>query len=70
MTISLFLMGAFGCIAAFAQNIYLFMILRFIQGIFFPGCGIPGWNIAYESSPKRLRIYTTFVFGMMWVTGN
>lgn len=56
-------MGAFGCIAALVHNIYLFMGLRFVQGIFFPGCGIPGWNIAYESSPKRLRIYTTFVFG-------
>ncbi|KAI6181492.1 putative transporter [Aphelenchoides besseyi] len=69
MTISLFLMGCFGVIGSFMRNIYLLMILRFLQGMCFPGAGIPGWNIAYESTPKSLRIYTTFCFGTMWVTG-
>jgi MFS family permease len=41
MTISLFLMGAFGCVAALVHNIYLFMALRFVQGIFFPVSNTP-----------------------------
>lgn len=87
MTISLFLMGAFGCIAAvFIHNIYMLIFLLFIQGTFFSvnslkkmksnlfdwlkGCGITCWNLAYESVPKRLRIYTALAFGSAWVAGR
>ncbi|KAI6171671.1 putative transporter [Aphelenchoides besseyi] len=66
---SLFGVGVFGMCAAFSPNIYVFMILRFFQGVFLPGCGITNWVLAYESAPRDLRSYAALIFGLLWVFG-
>ncbi|KAI6231379.1 putative transporter [Aphelenchoides besseyi] len=69
VAISLFFMGVFGCVGALMNSIYLLMLMRFLQGFCFFGTGACAFNLAYESTPKSLRIYTTFFFGTQWVFG-
>ncbi|KAI6174595.1 putative transporter [Aphelenchoides bicaudatus] len=69
LLISLIGVGAFGIIAAFSPNIYAFIVLRFVQGIFLPGCGITNWVLNYESTSMCLRTYSALVFGLTWVIG-
>uniref|UniRef100_A0A915DFD6 Major facilitator superfamily (MFS) profile domain-containing protein n=1 Tax=Ditylenchus dipsaci TaxID=166011 RepID=A0A915DFD6_9BILA len=69
LLLSMSSMGVAGCASAFAPDIYSFTLLRFIQGVFFTGCGVTNWILAYECIPMRLRSYTALVFGIMWVAG-
>ncbi|KAI1698309.1 major facilitator superfamily domain-containing protein [Ditylenchus destructor] len=57
---SMAMMGVLGCASSFAPDIYSFILLRFLQGIFVAAC---------ESIPAKLRSYTALVFGLMWVSG-
>ncbi|KAI6241229.1 MFS domain-containing protein [Aphelenchoides fujianensis] len=61
--------GAFGLVTAFCSNKWQFIVLRALQGAFFPGVGVINWVMGYESSPMSLRQYAPLVFGLWWVLG-
>ncbi|KAI6176333.1 MFS domain-containing protein [Aphelenchoides bicaudatus] len=65
----MFMLGLLGCASAFSVSIYMFIVLRCLQGVFFPTNGIISFVLAYESLPRKLRDYAALVFGMLWVTG-
>uniref|UniRef100_A0A915EKI2 Major facilitator superfamily (MFS) profile domain-containing protein n=1 Tax=Ditylenchus dipsaci TaxID=166011 RepID=A0A915EKI2_9BILA len=65
----LFAQSLLGCLSAFAPNIYLFILSRFLQGVCTNGSGSTPWVLAYESVPLKLRSYTAMVFGLFWVVG-
>lgn len=66
---SLILSGTVGCISATVPFVQMFVALRFLQGVCFPGVGITNWVLAYESIPPCLRSYTALMFGLWWVLG-
>ncbi len=66
---SLTLLGVFGTLSALSVNILMFIVLRFATGLFFVGCGVTNWVLAYESVPLGLRSYSALSFGLMWVLG-
>ncbi|KAI6193379.1 putative transporter [Aphelenchoides besseyi] len=61
--------GIFGVASSFSRNVWQLIVLRLLQGIFFTGCAIINWVLAYESSPMGLRKYAPAVFGITWVIG-
>ncbi|GMT35273.1 hypothetical protein PFISCL1PPCAC_26570, partial [Pristionchus fissidentatus] len=56
-------------ILTFAPNIYSFIGLRALQGMFYTGNGQAAWILAFESCPASLRASAAFIFGMSWVAG-
>ncbi|CAD5205828.1 unnamed protein product [Bursaphelenchus okinawaensis] len=67
--VNVFILGVVGLISATSSSIYEYIALRFVQGIFFPGCGIVSWVLAYESMGMFWRSYAAFFFGLAWVIG-
>ncbi|KAI6195957.1 putative transporter [Aphelenchoides besseyi] len=61
--------GVFGVASSFSRTIWQLIVLRLLHGIFFTGCAIINWVLAYESSPMGLRKYAPVVFGITWVIG-
>uniref|UniRef100_A0A183C6M1 MFS domain-containing protein n=1 Tax=Globodera pallida TaxID=36090 RepID=A0A183C6M1_GLOPA len=66
---SLFLCGFVGCASAFSPNIFVFIAMRFVQGLSFSGCAMLNFVLAYECIPLRLRSQSALVFGLMWMVG-
>jgi OCT family organic cation transporter-like MFS transporter 4/5 len=66
---SMLMFGTTGLISSVVPNIYLLAFMRFLQGIFFTGCVLTNWVLAYESSPRALRAYSALTFGLLWVVG-
>ncbi|CAD5223369.1 unnamed protein product [Bursaphelenchus okinawaensis] len=61
--------GVFNLMLAFSPNIYVFWILRLLQGAFSSGLNCANWVLAYESSSMGLRAYAPLVFGITWIIG-
>ncbi|GMR60233.1 hypothetical protein PMAYCL1PPCAC_30428, partial [Pristionchus mayeri] len=56
-------------ILSLAPDVYSFIGLRAIHGMFYTGNGQAAWVLAFESCPVSLRASAAFVFGMSWVAG-
>ncbi|CAI4221426.1 unnamed protein product [Auanema sp. JU1783] len=63
------LMAITGALSAFSPNIYVFSILRLLQGIFYTSSALASWVLCYETSPISLRFFTNVIFGVAWVVG-
>ncbi|TKR62772.1 hypothetical protein L596_026689 [Steinernema carpocapsae] len=61
-------LGIFGLFSAFAPNIYAYIGIKFVQGLFSSGL-LVNWVLSYESIPHSIRAYTSIVFGTAWVIG-
>ncbi|GMT07860.1 hypothetical protein PENTCL1PPCAC_30034, partial [Pristionchus entomophagus] len=56
-------------VLSIAPDVYSFIGLRALQGMFYTGNGQAAWILAFESCPVSLRASAAFVFGMSWVAG-
>ncbi|KAK0400003.1 hypothetical protein QR680_003309 [Steinernema hermaphroditum] len=66
---SLFFLGIFGVLAAFATNFPLLLLCRFCQGFFFTSSSMVNWVLACESISIRAHAHASMLFGLCWVVG-
>ncbi|XGW31351.1 hypothetical protein V3C99_009931 [Haemonchus contortus] len=66
---SLLVSGLAGVLAAFASNLYLMLLGRFIQGSFFNSITMINWVMCCESIAFKGHSYASVLFGVFWVAG-